>query len=79
MPKYNVEKAIWLGGLLQAAGSVVTLTESQAKYWGHALSKVEDQPAAVAAPVAKKAAKKTEAAGPVVTEQSEAPADGAGN
>lgn len=79
MPKYNVDKAIWLGGLLQAAGSVVTLTEAQAKYWSHALSKVEDKPAAAAAPVAKKAAKKTDAAGAVVTEQSEAPADGAGN
>jgi hypothetical protein len=77
MPNYNVDKAIWLGGLKQAAGSVVTLTEAQAKYWGHALSKVEDKPAA--APVAKKAAKKADAAGVVVSEQSEAPADGAGN
>jgi hypothetical protein len=78
MPKYNVEKAIWLGGLKQAAGSVVTLTEAQAKYWGHALSKVEDKPAE-AAPVTKKAAKKADAAGAVVTEQPEATANGAGN
>lgn len=74
MPKYNVDKAIWLNGLKQPVGSVVTLTEAHAKYWGHALSKVEDKPAA---PVAKKAAaKKADAAGAVVTE---APADGAGN
>lgn len=75
MPKYNVEKAIWLGGLKKEVGSVVTLTESQAKYWGHALTKVEDKPAA--APVAKKAAaKKADApATAVVTEVT----DGAGN
>lgn len=77
MPKYNVDKAIWLGGLKQAAGSVVTLTEAQAKYWGHALSKVEDQPAVT---VAKKAtAKKVDAPATAVVTEVEAKTDGAGN
>lgn len=75
MPKYTVDKEIWIGGLKQPVGTVINLTESQAKYWGHALSKGEDKPAA---PVAKKAAKAAAApaAGAVVTE---ATANGAGN
>jgi hypothetical protein len=79
MPKYIVEKAIWLGGLKQAAGSEVTLTEGQAKYWGHALKKVEDKPADAAAPVAKKAAKKADAPATAVVTEVGAKADGAGN
>ena len=76
MPKYNVDKEIWLSGLKQPVGSVVTLAEAQAKYLSHALSKVEDQPAA---PAAKKAsAKKAEPAAAVVTEV-EAKTNGAGN
>ena len=73
MPQYPVDKEIWLGGLKQPVGKVVTLTEGQAKYLGHALTKVEDKPA----PTAKKAkAAAAPAAGAVVTE---APANGAGN
>lgn len=76
MPKYTVDKEIWLGGLKQPVGSVVTLAEAQAKYLGHALTKVEDKPEA---PVAKKAAaKKAEPATAVVTEV-EAKTDGAAN
>lgn len=77
MPKYNVDKEIWLGGLKQPVGSVVTLAEAQAKYLGHALTKVEDQ---TAAPAAKKAAaKKADAPATAVVTEVEAKADGAGN
>jgi hypothetical protein len=78
MPKYNVDKEIWLGGLKQPVGTVVTLAEAQAKYLSHALTKVEDKP--VEATAAKKPAAKKAAAGAVVSEQpAEADANGAGN
>ncbi|MEY9435935.1 hypothetical protein [Bradyrhizobium elkanii] len=75
MPQYTVDKEIWLGGLKQPVGKVVTLTEGQAKYLGHALTKVEDKPAP-AAPAKKAKTAAAPAAGAVVTE---APANGAGN
>ncbi|WFU52313.1 hypothetical protein QA639_21645 [Bradyrhizobium pachyrhizi] len=76
MPQYIVDKEIWLAGLKQPVGKVVTLTEGQAKYLGHALSKAEDKPAAPAAPAKKAKTAAAPAAGAVVTET---PADGAAN
>lgn len=51
MKKYKVNMEIWIKGLPQAPGSIVHMTEKQAKYLGHALSLVDfvaEAPKAVA-------------------------------
>jgi hypothetical protein len=89
MPKYNVDKEFWLGGLKQLVGSTVTLTEKQAKYLKHVVSRVGDKvpataPAEAEAVVEPATEIEAPAAGVSVTEKPakrlrKADADGAAN
>ena len=84
MPKYHVDKEIWLGGLKKPVGSVVELKEAPAKYLSHAVSKVGDQAPAAAPSVEAAPEPEAPAAGVSVTEKPvkakrKADADGAAN
>jgi hypothetical protein len=54
MPKYEVNAEFWWKGLKAAVGSLVTMTEAEAKYLSHVVTK---KPAVAAAPVAAPAPK----------------------
>jgi hypothetical protein len=69
MPKYNVDKEIWIAGIKKPVGSQVDMTEAQAKYLKHALSKVGDEAPAAAPAVEAAAAPEATVAGVSVTEK----------